>query len=98
MLELPPTVEKVHLKEWDKGVFASELSKLLIFPRKVSLAGAIDGNPESVMPPDEVPPPIKEGTFHGTQLALTELFNRIEHRCVKSHCCYSLVAFCSILM
>ena len=92
MFERPSTVDQVHLKEWDKGVFASELSNLLIFPRRVSLSNAVDNNPESLIPPNNVPPPISEGTFHGTQLALTELFNRIENRYACMH--FTLSIFC----
>ena len=84
MLQLPLTVDKLHLKEWDNGVFSAELKNLSLLPRVIpSKNNVVDGNPESLMPLADPVVPITDGTYHGTQLALTELFNRIETRYVK---------------
>ena len=78
--ELPPTVDQFHFREWDKGVFAIELAQLSLFPRALPTDDAVENNPESLMSGIEVPEPIKKGTFHGTALALTEMYDRIEQR------------------
>lgn len=84
MLQLPLTVDKLHLKEWDNGVFSAELRNLSLLPRVIpSKNNVVDGNPESLMPLADPVVPITDGTYRGTQLALTELFNRIETRYVK---------------
>lgn len=81
MLELPATVDKLHLREWNKGVFSTELAQLSLLPRVIpSKDNVVDRNPESLMPIADPLTPIKEGTYHGTQLALTELFDRVEKR------------------
>ncbi|KAI9899266.1 hypothetical protein N3K66_005727 [Trichothecium roseum] len=63
-------VEDEPLKVWDKGVFDNELRKqgivLTTTPR-----GAIDGG----LATDEC---IEQGTYEGTQMALTEIYSRLE--------------------
>jgi hypothetical protein len=80
--ELPSRVEDFHLREWDKGIFALELNQLSLFPRALPADGVADNNPESLMTGIDIPDPIEKGTFHGTALALTEMYDRIEQRCV----------------
>lgn len=83
MFRLPSTVDELRLKQWNNGVFSTELQNLSLFPRVIpSKDNVVDGNPESLMPLADPLPPITEGTFRGTKLALTELFDRIENRCV----------------
>lgn len=66
----------LRLKEWDKGVFASELIKNSVFPRAVSP----DDNGYISPAPGNVAPPLAEGTFSGSQKAATEMYHRIEQR------------------
>ena len=71
---LPSNIADVPLRSWDKAVFSSELVKLNIVPPvnpvKVGESEALmssvgDGS-------------VQEGTYSGTQLALTEMYDRIE--------------------
>jgi hypothetical protein len=61
-----------QLRNWDRGVVGSELIGLGIFPRK----GVSGGSPLGV------PAPLKTGTYNGTKMAMTEVYRRIEDRCV----------------
>lgn len=63
---LPVNVADLALKQWDKGVFEYELlQQNLVVPTKS------DPNDSEQL---------SEGTYAGTQLALTEAFDRIENR------------------
>ena len=71
---LPSDIAKASLKSWDKAVFASELISLNIVPpldpaivgqKKADGSNVGDGQ-------------VQEGTYSGTQLALTEMYDRIE--------------------
>lgn len=76
--DVPADVNAFQLKHWDKGVFSLELLNLAITPPTVAIA---DGGVS-----DEINVPegqIKEGTYGGTQLAITEIFSRIETRLVN---------------
>ena len=71
----PEDVKDYRLKHWDKGVFSLELLNLSITPPTVNISdGVVSGHIE--IPAGQV----KEGTYSGTQLALTEMFSRIEKR------------------
>ena len=70
----PSDIAKASLKSWDKAVFASELISLNIVPpldpaivgqKKADGSNVGDGQ-------------VQEGTYSGTQLALTEIYDRIE--------------------
>lgn len=78
--ELPAAIEHFIFREWDKGVYATELVKKSLFPESLSAHNATDNNPESLVPSTVAPEPLDKGTFHGTALALTETFDRIEQR------------------
>ena len=71
---LPANIAKAPLKSWDKAVFASELINLNIVPPlnpvKVGQKKADESNVGDGQ--------IQEGTYSGTQLALTEMYDRIE--------------------
>lgn len=72
---VPKDVKDYRLKHWDKGVFSLELLNLSITPPTVNIFdGVVSGHIK--IPPGQV----KEGTYSGTQLALTEMFSRIEKR------------------
>lgn len=72
---VPEDVKDYRLKHWDKGVFSLELLNLSITPPTVNIFdGVVSGHIE--IPAGQV----KEGTYSGTQLALTEMFSRIEKR------------------
>ena len=71
---LPANIARAPLKSWDKAVFASELVSLNIVPPvnpvKVGQKEADRSNVGNGQ--------VEEGTYAGTQLALTELYDRIE--------------------
>lgn len=71
---LPANIAKAPLRSWDKAVFASELVSLNIVPPvnpvKVGQKVADKSNVGNGQ--------VEEGTYAGTQLALTELYDRIE--------------------
>ncbi len=71
---LPSDIAKATLKAWDKAVFSSELVNLNIVPPlnpvKVGQKTADESNVGNGN--------IQEGTYSGTKLALTELYDRIE--------------------
>jgi len=65
-----------QLKQWDKGVFASELIKKQIFPRAVS------ADKNDFITPSNSAAHIAEGTYQGSKQAATQMYNRIEQRFV----------------
>ena len=71
---LPSNIAEAPLKSWDKAVFASELVNLNIVPPlnpvKVDQKKADESNVGDGQ--------VQEGTYSGTQLALTEMYDRIE--------------------
>lgn len=72
---VPEGVKDYRLKHWNKGVFSLELLNLSITPTTLKIYnGVVSGHPK--IPSGQV----KEGTYSGTQLALTEMFSRIEKR------------------
>lgn len=75
LADVPETIEAAPFKAWDRGVFAHELVSL-------RLVQVIDGV-ASEKPTEIVEEPkgqIEEGTWGGTQLALTDMYSRIERR------------------
>src|SRR6266536_1231603 len=68
----------LKLKEWDIGLFASELVQQSLVPREIS--SIIDGHPKRLTTPSDVPAPLSTGTFSGSHKAATEIFHHIEQR------------------
>ena len=73
MLEdIPEDIGQFVLKRFDAGIFAQELVKENIAP--------VAPSPDNPDPPvEENVGQLEEGTYGGTQLALTEIYDRIEH-------------------
>ena len=71
---LPSNIAKATLKSWDKAVFSSELVNLNIVPPLNPVEVGQKTADESNVGNGQV----EEGTYSGTQLALTELYDRIE--------------------
>lgn len=67
----PEAVENAPLPSFDPGVFNNELLKLKLYPTF---------DPEDPTLVKEPEGNIVEGTYMGTQLALTEAYSRIERR------------------
>lgn len=84
----PSEVEKVPIAAWDSGVFVTELINLSMVPKKIELSTrereALNANPESLLGKAESvkPPRIEEGTFRGSQLAITKIYEIIEAKSV----------------
>lgn len=83
----PDKVEEVPLPVWDTGVFNTELLNLGLTPQRFTDFTAEDRaqlgtNPEALLSKAEAeaPPAIVEGTYRGTQLALTKIYQTIESR------------------
>lgn len=83
----PADPEDLHIPVFDTGVFINELAKLEILPAK--LLNVTDDekleskqNPEHLLvkAQEQAPGPLKEGTYRGTQLALTKVYELIEKR------------------
>ncbi|MCJ1309271.1 hypothetical protein MMC25_002930 [Agyrium rufum] len=83
---IPAEITQFPFQQWDSGVFNSELVQLGMTPKKFELSSEENAilrrNPEALLSKaqDEAEPPIKEGTYHGTAAALTEMFSLIEKR------------------
>lgn len=76
LADVPKTIEAAPFKAWNSGVFAQELLSL-------QLVQIIDGVASPEKPTEIVEEPkgqIEEGTWGGTQLALTDMYSRIERR------------------
>ena len=71
---LPSNIAKAPLKSWDKAVFASELVNLNIVPPLNPVKVGQKRADESHVGDGQV----QEGTYSGTRLALTEMYDRIE--------------------
>ena len=72
---IPEDVANFVLKRWDAGIFAQELVNTKLAP----IAPTKD-KPEWSLNDGQ----IEEGTYGGTQLALTEMYDRIERAYVLS--------------
>lgn len=76
LADFPEKIETATLKSWDSGVFAQELVTMKIVQ-------VIDGVASPETPTEIVEEPkgqMTEGTWGGTQLALTDMYSRIERR------------------
>jgi hypothetical protein len=85
------------LNEMDAGALVNELTNLNLMPKKVDLTPheqeACTKNPESLiytfsakLEPERVP----EGSYRGTQLALTKVYDLIEQRYLHRTFCPAL--------
>ncbi|GFG20465.1 seed linoleate 13S-lipoxygenase-1 [Aspergillus udagawae] len=74
----PSNPEDLAVGDIDTGVLINELSELKLLPGKLKV---FEPNPEILQwKAYEKGPPIEEGTYRGTQLALTKIYNLIEQR------------------
>ena len=69
----PQQIQDVELKSWDPALFAQELVALNIAPLTKNITSAAPTVSE------ENVGQIEEGTWGGTQVAVTDMFDRIEH-------------------
>ncbi|KAK6856607.1 hypothetical protein PG995_006794 [Apiospora arundinis] len=86
----PSDVRKVPIPAFDTGVFITELINEDLLPKKLAQPltaderSAVQGNPEVLLEKarqdDNVPSPLSEGTYRGTQLALTKIYDLIEKK------------------
>lgn len=82
--EWPDDVESVPIPFWDTGVFLTELAQSNQLPAKLDLTEddkhALQTNPEALFAKARANAPavLEEGTFRGTQLALTKIYQQIE--------------------
>ncbi|MCJ1381109.1 hypothetical protein MMC17_004218 [Xylographa soralifera] len=81
----PRDPEDVPMAMWDSGVFITELINLHLSPKKIQITNLLEreqedikANPEALLAIVPVPPQIKEGTYRGTQLALTKMYELVE--------------------
>lgn len=72
--DVSPEPVQSNFKQWNHGLFAAELVNSSIFPRKLPLDGSTPKTPINR------PSTLAEGTYHGTRIATTEMFQRIESR------------------
>ncbi|KIM27395.1 hypothetical protein M408DRAFT_311254 [Serendipita vermifera MAFF 305830] len=73
---LGPTQDQ--FRQWDKGIFASELVKYHIYPGNSMLNSDGTTNPSNES--ESFLSPIEIGTWRGTKMALSEVFDRITER------------------
>lgn len=83
----PKNPEDAVVNDMDTGALINELSKLAILPGKLDLTPdeqkACQKNPDSLiwtLHGKESPHRIQNGTYRGTQLALTKTYDLIEQR------------------
>lgn len=82
--EWPADVERVPLPFWDTGVLLTELVNLNKLPARLELTDedrkAAEANPEALFQKaqHQAPGALLEGTYRGTQLALTKTYQLIE--------------------
>jgi hypothetical protein len=73
---MPESIKDYQLKSWDKGLFTYELQGRIIDPNPKNAATREEHNKSDLI--DQ----IHQGTYAGTQLALTELYSRIDRKYV----------------
>ena len=73
LADVPRKVHELPLKSFNKGIFGTELINLDVLPPTDSKVVA-----PSIKSPKEPQGNITEGTYGGTQLALTEIYDRVE--------------------
>ena len=76
--DTPQEIQDAQLTAWDAGVFNQELVELKIAPIVSDLT-----KPDLPTQSEENEGSITEGTWAGTQLALTDLYRRIEQALVS---------------
>ena len=86
----PADVEKVPISAFDTGVFITELVNEDLLPKKFAQPltaeewSAVQDNPEVLLEKakldDNRPDRLDEGTYRGTQLALTKIYDLIEKK------------------
>ena len=83
----PAHPEDLHIPRFDTGVFINEMAKLEILPAKLSNVTDDDEldfkkNPGNLLvkAQAQAPDSLKEGTYPGTQRALTKVYELIERR------------------
>lgn len=69
--DVPENIADFQLQHWDKGIFSLELLDQAITPVSVTYG---QGRRKLHFPKGHV----KRGTYVGTQMAITEMYNRIE--------------------
>ena len=86
----PDHPEDLHIPLFDTGIFLNELANLHILPRKLNCASDSDEwqlppHPEQLLEKArmQAPAQLGEGTWRGTKLAVTKLYDLIEKRCVE---------------
>jgi hypothetical protein len=72
------SIQDVRIKQWDLGVFTSELVRRSLFPREITSAATnkLITPPKGLGDPGSIP----EGTYHGSKAAATEMYRSIEQR------------------
>lgn len=77
---VPEDISQFALKTWDAGVFNNSLveEKLAPNPNVTAKPKTIDGNAGTSG--NQIPGNITHGTYDGSQLAILEMFKRIESR------------------
>ena len=85
--EWPSDVERVPIPVWDTGVFNTELANLAKLPTPFTgLASdqedGVSANTQALLAKAQAEqlPALNEGTYRGTQLALTKIYSLIEQR------------------
>lgn len=76
--DVPESITEYPFEHWDKGVFSLELLDQAITPVTITHGRG----PRRIHFPKGQ---IKRGTYKGTQMAITEMYNRIETAYVNIH-------------
>ena len=76
----PEDISKYPMKTWDAGVFNNDLvrEKLAPNPNVTAAPKTINNNPSTSG--EQITGNITKGTYDGSQLAILEIFQRIESR------------------
>ena len=86
----PDHPEDFHIPLFDTGVFLNELANLHLLPQKLGHDADSDKSEAPTHPEQllkeartQAPAQLAEGTWRGTKLALTKIYDLIEKRCVE---------------
>jgi hypothetical protein len=86
----PAHPDDLQIPVFDTGVFINEMAKLKILPKRLKNLSDKDQselrqNPENLLEKaqEQAPKALTEGTYRGTQLALTKIYGLIEERYEK---------------
>jgi hypothetical protein len=76
----PEDIAQYPMKTWDTGVFNNDLvrEKLAPNPTVTAAPNTVDNNPSTSGV--QIPGNITKGSYDGSQLAILEIFQRIESR------------------